>query len=57
MRDEDRDAPGILGRLRSQAEHQLDEPVAPRWAAPVGWVITLAIVATVLYAVVKANPL
>ena len=49
--------PDILSRLRRDAEHQLDEPVAPRWAAPLGWIIALAIFAFVIVAVVTANPL
>ena len=57
MRREDRNSPEILGRLRAHSSEQLDEPTAPRWAAPVGWIITLAIVGTVIYALVRANPL
>lgn len=57
MRREDRNSPEILGRLRAHSSEQLDEPTAPRWAAPVGWIIALAIVGTVIYALVRANPL
>jgi hypothetical protein len=49
--------PEILARLRRDAEHRLDEPSAPRWSAPVGWLIALAIVAFVIVAIVTANPL
>jgi hypothetical protein len=49
--------PDILARLRRDAEHQLDEPVAPRWARPVGWLIASAIVVLVVIVILKANPL
>jgi hypothetical protein len=49
--------PEILGRLRRDAEHRLDEPSAPRWARPVGWAIAIAIVAVVIFAMIEANPL
>lgn len=49
--------PEILSRLRRDAEHQLDEPVAPRWARPAGWLIAAAIIAIVVIAVIRANPL
>jgi hypothetical protein len=49
--------PEILGRLRRDAEHQLEGPKAPRWAKPVGWAIAVAIIAVVLWALFEANPL
>jgi hypothetical protein len=49
--------PEILGRLRRDAEARLDEPVAPRWARPAGWIIAGAIVVGVLIAILRANPL
>jgi hypothetical protein len=49
--------PEILSRLRRDAERQLDEPVAPRWARPAGWLIAAAIIVIVVIAVVRANPL
>jgi hypothetical protein len=49
--------PEILSRLRRDAERQLDEPVAPRWARPAGWLIVAAIVAIVVIAIIRANPL
>lgn len=52
-----RDKPEILGRLRSEAEENLDEPVTPRWARPLGWAIAVAIVVVVIVAVIQANPL
>jgi hypothetical protein len=45
-----------LARLRGDAERRLDEPAAPRWAAPVGWLIAAAIVALVIVLLVQANP-
>lgn len=56
-RDPRRGLPEILSRLRGDAEQRLDEPKAPRWAAPVGWIIAAAIVAIVIVAVIRANPL
>ena len=56
-REPRRGVPEILSRLRRDAEHQLDEPVAPRWARPVGWLIAAAIIAIVVIAVIGANPL
>lgn len=55
--DPHRGRPEILGRLRREAEQQLDEPVAPRWAKPLGWVIAVAIMAVVILAMLEANPL
>ena len=49
--------PEILGRLRSEAEERLDEPTAPRWARPAGWIIVIGIVAVVLVMILRANPL
>jgi hypothetical protein len=56
-RDRNDDRPEILGRLRIDVEDQLDEPTAPGWARPVGWLIAAAIVALVVVALVRANPL
>ncbi len=57
MRREHKDAPEILGRLRSHSAEQLDEPTAPKWAGLVGWIITLGLVGTIIYVIVTANPL
>lgn len=57
VRDPDRDSHGVLARLRGDAENRLDEPRAPRWAAPIGWLIAAAIVALVIVLLVTANPL
>lgn len=58
MADDDRRGrPEILGRLRHDAEDRLDEPVAPRWARPAGWIIAFAIIAVVIVALITANPL
>jgi hypothetical protein len=56
-REPRRGAPEILGRLRRDAEEQLDPPKAPRWARPVGWLIAVGIVVVVVIALVGANPL
>jgi len=56
-REPRRGLPEILSRLRRDAEHQLEEPVVPRWARPVGWLIAAAIIAIVVIAVIRANPL
>ena len=52
-----RGRPDVLARLRRDAERRLDEPDAPRWARPTGWLIALAIVGIVIAAIVTANPL
>lgn len=56
-REPHRGVPDILARLRRDTEHSLGEPVAPRWARLVGWLIAAAIVVIVVVAVVRANPL
>lgn len=56
-REPRRGVPEILSRLRRDAEHRLDEPVAPRWARPAGWLIAAAIIAIVVVAILEANPL
>ena len=56
-REPRRGVPEILSRLRRDADRRLEEPVAPRWARPVGWLIVAAIVAIVLIVVIRANPL
>jgi hypothetical protein len=50
-------APEIIGRLRRDAEEQLDPPTAPPWARPVGWAIAVGIVVVVIVMLVWANPL
>jgi hypothetical protein len=57
LRRENKDMPEILGRLRNHSSEQLDEPTAPRWAAPAGWIITLGLVGVVVYVLLRANPL
>lgn len=56
-REPRRSPPEILGRLRQDAEEQLDPPTAPRWARPAGWLIAIVIVAVVIVMLVRANPL
>ncbi len=56
-RDPDRSPPEILGRLRRDAEEQLDPPTAPRWARPVGVLIAVGIIVVVIVMLVRANPL
>ena len=56
-REPRRGVPDILARLRRDAERRLDEPSAPRWARPIGWLIAAAIVVIVIIAAVQANPL
>lgn len=56
-REPRRGIPDVLSRLRRDAEGKLDEPVAPRWAKPVGWLISLGIIVVVIILIVQANPL
>ena len=56
-REPRRRPPEILGRLRRDAEEQLDPRTAPRWARPVGLLIAVAIIVVVIVMLVKANPL
>jgi len=57
MRRDNNDAPEILGRLAAHSGEQLDEPTVPTWARPVGWIILAALVGTIIYVVLRANPL
>lgn len=56
-REPRRGLPDILARLRRDVEKRLDEPTAPPWSRPLGWIIALVIVVIVVIAVVNANPL
>lgn len=49
--------PEILGRLRSEAEDRADSRAPPRWARPAGWLILAGLLAVVIFALVRANPL
>lgn len=57
MRRENRNAPEILGRLRTESDDQLDDRPPPRWARPLGWLIVAALLGTILYVMIDANPL
>jgi hypothetical protein len=56
-REPRRGVPEILGRLRRDAEEQLDPPTAPGWARPVGWIVAAGIVVVVVIMLMRANPL
>ena len=57
MRRDDRDAPEILGRLRVQGAEQLEDRTPPRGSALAGWIIVIALLGVIIYALVQANPL
>ena len=56
-REPRRGAPEILGRLRRDAERRLNAHAKTRWARPAGWLIVAGILAVVIFALVRANPL
>ena len=56
-REPRRGAPEILGRLSREAEGRLDEPATPRWARPLGWLVTAGLIVVVIVALIWANPL
>lgn len=57
MRRENRNAPEILGRLRTESDHQAEDRTPPRWARPLGWLIVAALIGTIIYVMIDANPL
>ena len=56
-REPRRGVPEILGRLRHEAERRLDSHAPPRWARPAGWLILAGLLAVVIFALLRANPL
>lgn len=56
-RETRRGEPDIIGRLRREAEDRADSHSPPRWARPAGWLILAGLLAVLIFALVRANPL